>query len=83
MEMSPEEMEEKKQMVLGMCICRGCPSWVEYDEQGGFCLATIGKSGCIMEEKRCICGGCPVKAKMGLKHTFFCTRGSETEQGGL
>jgi hypothetical protein len=82
MEMSPKEMEEKKQMVLGTCICRGCPSWVECDEKGGFCFPTIGKSSCIKEEKGCICGGCPVTAKMGLKHTYFCTRGSETDQGG-
>ena len=29
----------------------------------------------IME--RCICGQCPVKADLGLKFGFFCTRGSE------
>jgi hypothetical protein len=83
MEMSPEEMEQKKQMVLEKCICKGCPSWVECDEKGGFCFPTIGKSSCIAEEKGCICGGCPVTAKLGLKHTYFCTRGSEQEQAGV
>ena len=46
----------------------------------GFCFAAIGKSGCISEEKGCICGSCPVTSKMGLKHGYYCTRGSETVQ---
>ena len=29
MELSPEELERQKRMVLEMCICGGCPSWVE------------------------------------------------------
>jgi hypothetical protein len=83
MVMSPEEMEKRKQMVLGLCTCPGCPSWVECGEEGGFCLQTIGKSSCIEEEKGCICPGCPVTEKMGLNHDYFCTRGSEKEQSGM
>ena len=83
MEMTPQEMEEKKKMVLSMCTCKNCPSWVECDEQGGFCFPMIGKSRCITEEKSCICGGCPVYAKMELKHTYYCTKGSEKEQSGM
>ncbi|GAJ05980.1 unnamed protein product [marine sediment metagenome] len=82
MEMN-KEMEEKKNMVINMCICKNCPSWVECNEQGGFCFPTIGKSKCITEEKGCICGGCPVTEKMGLKHIYFCTKGSEKEQSGM
>lgn len=80
MEMSPEEMEDRKKMVLEMCICGSCPSWVECGEEGGFCFPTIGRSGCIEEERGCTCPTCPVTEKMGLKHIYFCTRGSEKEQ---
>ena len=83
MEMGSQEMEEKKNMVLSMCTCGSCPSWFECGEKGGFCLAMIGKSGCIKEEKGCICGGCPVYEKMSLKNMYFCTRGSEKEQSGM
>jgi hypothetical protein len=85
MRMDPQEMEQKKQMVLQMCTCEGCPSYKDCSQEGGekekgFCFPTIGKSKCITEEKGCICGSCPVTAKMGLKHGYYCTRGSEKEQ---
>jgi hypothetical protein len=83
MQMSPEEMEQRKTMVLGLCICDSCPSWEECGEKGGYCLVMIGKSGCIKEERGCICGGCPVTDKLGLKHMYYCTRGSEKEQSGM
>ncbi len=80
-EMNPEQMEEKKQMVLQMCICKNCPSFVDCSgESIGYCFPSIGKSKCIAEEKGCICGGCPITEKMGLKNTYFCTKGSEKEQ---
>jgi len=41
MEITPEEMAEKKKMVISMCICRGCPSFVECDEEIGFCFPTL------------------------------------------
>ncbi|MDF0593124.1 DUF2769 domain-containing protein [Methanotrichaceae archaeon M04Ac] len=80
MEMDRAEMEKRKQMVLDMCTCKSCPSFVECGEEGGFCFVTIGKSGCISEEKGCICGGCPVYEKMGLSKMYYCLRGSEKEQ---
>jgi hypothetical protein len=82
MALTPEELEEKKQMVLSMCICAGCPSWIECGEEGGYCFSTIGKSTCITQEQGCICGQCPVTEKMGLTHGYYCTRGSEQEQSG-
>jgi hypothetical protein len=82
MQMSPEEMEETEAMVLDLCICPTCPTWVACGEKGGFCFPTISTSSCIREEKGCICGGCPVFEKMGLKHIYFCTKGSEKEQYG-
>jgi hypothetical protein len=81
--MSPEEMEQRKQMVLGLCICDSCPSWEECGEKGGYCLVMIGKSSCIKEERGCICGGCPVTDKLGLKHMYYCTRGSAKEQSEM
>ncbi|UCG69018.1 MAG: DUF2769 domain-containing protein [Thermoplasmata archaeon] len=83
MEMSPEDMEQRKQMVFSLCICDKCPSWVECGEKGGFCLAPIGKSSCIKEEKGCTCGGCPVTEKLELMFMYYCTRGSAKEQGGM
>jgi hypothetical protein len=79
MEMA-QEIEEKMQMVLDMCVCRSCPSWVDCGESIGYCSPSIGKSRCITDEKGCICGGCPITAELGLKHTYFCIKGSEKEQ---
>ncbi|HDS63563.1 MAG TPA: DUF2769 domain-containing protein [Methanofollis liminatans] len=83
MEQTELSMEEKKQMVLSMCICKTCPSWKECGEAGGFCFPLIGKSRCIDEEKGCICGGCPVYTEMGLSHIYYCLLGSEKEQSGV
>lgn len=80
MQMGPEEMAQKRKMVMDMCICRDCPSYVDCQEEIGYCFH--GKSGCIEEEKGCICLDCPVTAKMGLRHGYYCTRGSEMEQKG-
>ncbi len=77
-----KNMEEKMKMVLDLCVCSNCPSWVDCGEKGGFCFPSIGKSQCIVEEKGCICGECPVTEKKGLKHMYYCTRGSEMEQSG-
>ena len=83
MEMDPKEMEEKKKMVLQMCICKGCPTYVECGEDAGFCFVAFGKSGCIEEEKKCTCGDCPIYEKMSLMHMFYCTRDSEIKQSGM
>src|SRR3989339_204833 len=37
-------------------------------------------SECYKKENGCICGNCPVTKEMGLKHGYYCTRGSEKEQ---
>lgn len=83
MKMSPEEMEKRKQMAISMCVCGNCPSYNDCardKKELAFCFPTIGKSKCITEEKGCICAGCPVTKKMGLKNVYFCTKGSEMEQ---
>lgn len=78
-----EEMmteEQKAEFVTANCICATCPSYTkECAEQklGGFCLT--GKTECIKEEKGCVCGDCPVTAKMALKWGYYCTKGSARE----
>ncbi len=79
-ETSPEKLKKREEMVISMCICPECPSWVECGEKGGYCFETIGKSGGISEEKGCICLGCPVANKLGLDYMYYCTRGSAKEQ---
>ena len=79
-EISPEELKKREEMVMAMCICPDCPSWVECGEKGGYCFETVGKSGCISKEDGCICLGCPVTSKLGLDYMYYCTRGSEKEQ---
>ena len=73
--------EQKAEFVFANCVCAKCPSWTEEctakGEKGGYCA--IGKSGCIVEEKGCICPECPVTAKLGLKWGYYCTRGSAAE----
>ena len=76
---SKKENKDENQFIEG-CICKKCPSWIECNEQGGFCSSLIGKSKCILDEKGCICGGCPIYDKMNLSHMYYCIRGSEEEQ---
>lgn len=81
--MEEEELEQSKQMVLGMCMCQGCPSWVSCGEDVGYCHVLVDKSSCIENEAGCICRGCPVYGQMGLTQLYFCIRGSESSQRGV
>ena len=73
-----EDLSEEK--VVKLCICRACSSFVNCNEKIGYCYSSIGKSKCIIKAKGCICGGCPVRDKMGLKNMYYCIKGSEKEQ---
>ncbi len=68
-----------------LCICEGCPSYNDCaKEKKELLYCALGKSpDCIIEEVACICPDCPVTEQMGLKHEYFCTRGSEREQRGM
>lgn len=57
-----------------MCLCPGCPSFVECGKKS-FCVS--GKSKCIIKKRGCLCPGCPVENRMGFKHSYYCTDGSE------
>ena len=77
--MPPQEGKKMLQAVMEKCICGQCPS---YTNSAGSCgegfFCGTGKSfRHITTEVNCICGKCPVKADLGLKYGFFCTRGSE------
>ena len=75
-----KEIKDKEKMIIKLCICKKCPSWIECNEDGGFCSNNIGKSKCILDKIGCICGGCSVYEKMELQHMYYCIRGSEKEQ---
>lgn len=65
--------------LMGLCICPGCQSYKDCDEVA-FCIDKVGQSECIGEEKGCVCRDCAVYGKLGLRHLYFCTRGSNREQ---
>jgi len=80
----PAKPEMQNAEIIKLCICEGCPNYVDCSKQGAthekaFCLI-MGKSKCIIKEKGCICGTCPLKSKSGLKNFYFCTKGSEEQQ---
>ena len=80
--------EERMKMIESkkkLCTCGGCPTYNDCARENKELLyCALGKSPtCITEENGCICPGCPLTEQMGLKHEFFCTRGSEREQRGM
>ncbi len=65
-----------------LCTCPSCPTYNKCAKNAKEILfCATGKSFmCISDEKECICPTCPVTSAIGLKHTFFCTKGSEKAQ---
>jgi hypothetical protein len=85
-----EKMSEKERMKAieankKLCICEGCPTYNDCArEKKELLYCALGESPkCITEEVDCICPDCPITEKLGLKHDYFCTRGSEKEQRGM
>ncbi len=64
----------------GLCLCRMCPTFIACGEEVAYCLSPTGKSGCIKDEKCCLCPGCTVLEIEGLQHVYYCIRGSESDQ---
>jgi flagellar biosynthesis component FlhA len=83
--MSEEERMKVVEAKKNLCICGGCPSYTQCaGEKEELLYCTLGKSpACITEEKGCICPQCPITDQMGLKHEYYCTKGSEKEQRGM
>jgi len=80
---------EEREMVMekrkAQCICDLCPTYQackgdpkKVDGECAFC--TLGASTCIDSEVECLCSTCPLSREMGLAYSFYCTRGSETQQ---
>ncbi len=61
------------------CWCLSCPTYCDCGELA-FCFSKRERSSCIKKENGCICERCPVKEKMCLAHSFYCTRGGESKQ---
>ena len=52
----------------------------EWALNGECAFCTLGKSACIEEEVECLCSTCPLSREMGLRFSYYCTRGPETQQ---
>ena len=90
MMMQMKDLPEEKRMEMmkdkaKMCTCPQCPSYNDCAKgKMELLYCAKGKSPeCITKENGCICPTCPITPQMGLVKTFFCTRGSETEQRGM
>lgn len=77
--MSPSEMQAAMDENAKLCICPSCPTTIGIKESNVF-FCGIGKSEVISEEKGCICMECPVTEKLGLRWTYYCTKGTGREQ---
>lgn len=79
---------EEREMVVEkrkeQCICDLCPTFRECGVGAGgseaFAFCTLGASACIEKEVECLCSTCPLSREMGLAFSYYCTRGSETQQ---
>lgn len=80
--MSDSERTKAVENLKSMCICPDCPTYTDCAKKADerlFCWFG-GSKNCITKEVDCLCPSCPVASEMGLKHDFFCTRGSEKSQ---
>jgi hypothetical protein len=80
--MSDSEKTKTVGNLKSMCICPDCPTYTDCAKKANeslFCWFG-GSNNCISKENDCLCPSCPVTSELGLKHDFFCTRGSEKSQ---
>ncbi len=75
--MSKDEHNGLQSSLNEKCLCAGCPSYVEGDENIAFCFPLTGASTAIKQEKGCMCDGCPVYKEYELTHGHYCTRCSQ------
>ena len=63
-----------------LCICGRCPTYNDCaKEKMELLYCATGKSACTLTKKACICPACPITPMIGLKHAYYCTKGSERE----
>ena len=82
--MPEDELKETVTSLMARCICGNCPTYGECMKgrrETLFCA--LGKTACPAARKACLCPACSVTPAMGLKHGFYCLRGSEKEIRGL
>jgi hypothetical protein len=82
--MSEEELKKTVSSLMAKCICGKCPTYndcMRGRKEALFC--ELGKTGCMVTRKACLCPTCPVTPTMGLKHGYYCIKGSEKEIRGL
>jgi len=82
--MSPAELKTTVDGLMARCICGKCPTFndcMKGKKEGLYCA--LGKSGCTVTKKACLCPTCPVTPIVGLKHGYYCIKGSEKEIRGL
>ena len=82
--MPEDELKKMVSALGGKCICGKCPTYndcMKEKKEALFCA--LGKSGCEPVKKGCLCPACPVTRDLGLKHGYYCLRGSEKEIRGL
>ncbi|NTW29159.1 MAG: DUF2769 domain-containing protein [Coriobacteriia bacterium] len=60
------------------CICPSCPTYVDCDKRLAFCVEDDEESRCIVTERGCMCGSCPVEAEMGFMLAYYCTLGGDS-----
>jgi len=80
--MKPDDQKSFMLHKRRLCMCSHCTTYTDCARnslEAVYCLK--GKSpACIKAEKGCVCMTCPVFFELGLKRTFYCTRGGETER---
>lgn len=81
--LNPEEYQEVIEDNRESCVCKNCPSYVACESGGEGLFCCEGESPCISEAPECLCGGCPVRDLMGLKHSHYCIMGDESGQRGF
>jgi Protein of unknown function (DUF2769) len=82
--MSEAELKNTVSGLVAKCICGKCPTFndcMKGKKEALFC--ELGKTGCAVTKKVCLCPTCPVTSMLGLKHGYYCIRGSEKELRGL
>jgi hypothetical protein len=82
--MSDGELKKTVSSLMAKCICGKCPIYndcMKGKKEALFC--ELGKSPCPITKKACLCPTCPVAPLLGLKHGYYCIKGSEKELRGL
>jgi hypothetical protein len=82
--MSEDDLKKVVSSLMARCICGRCPTYndcMRGRKDALFCA--LGKSACPAVKKACLCPTCPVTPDLGLKHGYYCIKGSEKEVRGL